>query len=174
MCRIIIVGSRNILLGVFETKSAHRNKIVKYAYKDITKPLKMSKSTLSLRSIKPQNSRKLVNHLSTFSYFDAFRCNSIFPVERTKFVNLSYLSSVIRGLIRFQFTAIKKMAKGRGNRHQGRRSSTVVLVLSMLLMLSVVLLMLLGLGILSLPIASDDESLPNGDRIKLKRLKLDV
>lgn len=66
------------------------------------------------------------------------------------------------------------MAKGRGNRHQGRRSSTVVLVLSMLLMLSVVLLMLLGLGILSLPIASDDESLQNGDRIKLKRLKLDV
>ncbi|KAK6118926.1 hypothetical protein DH2020_047334 [Rehmannia glutinosa] len=60
------------------------------------------------------------------------------------------------------------MARVRGNRHQGKRSSTVVLVLSMLLMLTVVLLMLLGLGILSLPIGSDEESSPIGDRIKLK------
>ncbi|KAK6131032.1 hypothetical protein DH2020_035230 [Rehmannia glutinosa] len=66
------------------------------------------------------------------------------------------------------------MARVRGNRHQGKRSSTVVLVLSMLLMLTVVLLMLLGLGILSLPIGSDEESSPIGDRIKLKRLKLDI
>ncbi|KAH6820209.1 2-oxoglutarate and oxygenase superfamily protein [Perilla frutescens var. hirtella] len=66
------------------------------------------------------------------------------------------------------------MAKARGNRHQGKRSSTVVLVLSMLLMLTVVLLMLLGLGILSLPIGSDAESLSIGDHIKLKRLKIDL
>ncbi|KAL6504467.1 putative prolyl 4-hydroxylase 3 [Orobanche gracilis] len=62
------------------------------------------------------------------------------------------------------------MARVRGNRHQSKRSSTVVLVLSMLLMLTVVLLMLLGLGILG----SDDVSSPVGDRIKLKRLKLDI
>ncbi|PIN04696.1 Prolyl 4-hydroxylase alpha subunit [Handroanthus impetiginosus] len=66
------------------------------------------------------------------------------------------------------------MAKWRGNRHQGKRSSTVVLVLSMLLMVTVVLLMLLGLGILSLPIASDEDSFPTGDRIKMKRMTLDV
>ncbi|KAI3460431.1 hypothetical protein Pfo_017094 [Paulownia fortunei] len=66
------------------------------------------------------------------------------------------------------------MARGRGNRHQGKRSSTVVLVLSMLLMLTVVLLMLLGLGILSLPIGSDEDASPIGDRIKLKRLTLDI
>lgn len=66
------------------------------------------------------------------------------------------------------------MAKARGNRHQGKRSSTVVLVLSMLLMLSVVLLMLLGLGILSLPIPSDEGTSAIGDHIKLKRLKIDV
>ncbi|KAL6527482.1 putative prolyl 4-hydroxylase 3 [Orobanche gracilis] len=66
------------------------------------------------------------------------------------------------------------MARARGYRHQGKRSSTVILVLSMLLMLTVVLLMLLGLGILSLPIGSDDVSSPVGNRIKLKRLKLDM
>ncbi|KAI3464771.1 hypothetical protein Pfo_021434 [Paulownia fortunei] len=66
------------------------------------------------------------------------------------------------------------MAKWRGNRHHGKKSSTVVLVLSMLLMLTVVLLMLLGLGILSLPIGSDEDSSPMGDRIKLKRMTLDT
>ncbi|GER33996.1 2-oxoglutarate (2OG) and Fe(II)-dependent oxygenase superfamily protein [Striga asiatica] len=66
------------------------------------------------------------------------------------------------------------MARGRGNRHQGKRSSTMVLVLSMLLMLSVVLLMLLGLGILSLPIGAEEGSLPVADRIKLKRFKLEI
>ncbi|KAL9144538.1 hypothetical protein ABFS82_14G302300 [Erythranthe guttata] len=66
------------------------------------------------------------------------------------------------------------MAKGRGSRHQGKRSSTVVLVLSMLLMLTIVLLMLLGLGIVSLPVGSDEESSPIGERIKLKRLTIDI
>ncbi|KAK4434652.1 putative prolyl 4-hydroxylase 3 [Sesamum alatum] len=66
------------------------------------------------------------------------------------------------------------MAKGRGNRHQGKRSSTVVLVLSMLLMLTIVLLLLLGLGILSLPIGFNEDSLPIGDRIRLKRLTIDI
>ncbi|KAL3840175.1 hypothetical protein ACJIZ3_024766 [Penstemon smallii] len=65
------------------------------------------------------------------------------------------------------------MAK-RGSRHHGKRSSTVVLVLSMLLMLSIVLLMLLGLGILALPIGSDENASPIGDQIKLKRLMLDI
>ncbi|CAA3020817.1 probable prolyl 4-hydroxylase 3 isoform X1 [Olea europaea var. sylvestris] len=65
------------------------------------------------------------------------------------------------------------MAKGRGIRHQGKRSSTVALVLSMLLMLTIVLLMLLALGIFSLPIGSDEDS-SIGDRIKLKRLNLDI
>ncbi|KAL3634257.1 putative prolyl 4-hydroxylase 3 [Castilleja foliolosa] len=66
------------------------------------------------------------------------------------------------------------MARVRGNRHQGKRSSTAVLVLSMLLMLTVVILMLMGLGILSLPIGSDEDSFSSGDRIKLKRLTLDT
>ncbi|EYU36811.1 hypothetical protein MIMGU_mgv1a011044mg [Erythranthe guttata] len=66
------------------------------------------------------------------------------------------------------------MAKGRGSRHQGKRSSTVVLVLSMLLMLTIVLLMLLGLGIVSLPVGSDEDSSPIGERIKLKRLTIDI
>ncbi|KAL2503926.1 putative prolyl 4-hydroxylase 3 [Abeliophyllum distichum] len=65
------------------------------------------------------------------------------------------------------------MAKGRGIRHQGKRSSTVALVLSMLLMLTIVLLMLLALGIFSLPIGSDEDS-PIGDRIKLKSMTLDI
>ncbi|KAL2522210.1 putative prolyl 4-hydroxylase 3 [Forsythia ovata] len=66
------------------------------------------------------------------------------------------------------------MAKGRSNRHQGKRFSTVMLVLFMLLMLTIVLLMLLALGILSLPVGSDDESSSVGDRIKFKRVTLDI
>ncbi|XP_057974291.1 probable prolyl 4-hydroxylase 3 [Malania oleifera] len=50
------------------------------------------------------------------------------------------------------------MAKPRHSRHQGKKLSTLALVLSMLLMLSIVLLMLLALGILSLPIGTEDES----------------
>lgn len=61
--------------------------------------------------------------------------------------------------------------KGRVGRH-GKRSSTVALVLLMLLMLSIVLLMLLALGILSLPVGSDN--VPSlTDRIKFKRLTID-
>lgn len=45
------------------------------------------------------------------------------------------------------------MAKSRQSR---KRASTLTLVLSMLLMLTVVLLLLLALGILSLPVTSDD------------------
>ena len=52
------------------------------------------------------------------------------------------------------------MAKGRYTRLHGRKMSTFMLVLSTLFMLSVVLLMLLALGILSLPMSSDD-SPPN-------------
>lgn len=52
------------------------------------------------------------------------------------------------------------MAKGRNSstrhHHAKRSSSTVALVLSMLLMLTLVLLILLALGILSLPVSSDD------------------
>ncbi|KAE8736168.1 putative prolyl 4-hydroxylase 3 [Hibiscus syriacus] len=48
------------------------------------------------------------------------------------------------------------MAKLRHSRLQAKKLSTVTLVLSMLFMLTVVLLMLLGLGIFSLPINSDD------------------
>lgn len=52
------------------------------------------------------------------------------------------------------------MAKGRStstrHHHAKRSSSTVALVLSMLLMLTLVLLILLALGILSLPVSSDD------------------
>ncbi|KAA8537476.1 hypothetical protein F0562_027084 [Nyssa sinensis] len=61
------------------------------------------------------------------------------------------------------------MPKGRNSsRLQGKRSSTVALVLAMLLMLTIVLLMLLALGILSLPISSDDPS-PIQDRINFGR-----
>ncbi|XP_022855457.1 probable prolyl 4-hydroxylase 3 isoform X1 [Olea europaea var. sylvestris] len=66
------------------------------------------------------------------------------------------------------------MAKGRSNRHQGKRSSTVTLVLFMLLMVTIILLMLLALGILSLPAGYDDESSSIGGRIKFKRLNLDI
>lgn len=62
--------------------------------------------------------------------------------------------------------------KGRVGRH-GKRSSTVALVLLMLLMLTIVLLLLLALGILSLPVGSDN--VPSiTDRIKFKRLTLDT
>ena len=47
------------------------------------------------------------------------------------------------------------MAKGRQSR---KRTSTSTLVMSMLLMLTIVLLLLLALGILSLPVGSDDAS----------------
>ncbi|XP_059633176.1 probable prolyl 4-hydroxylase 3 [Cornus florida] len=63
------------------------------------------------------------------------------------------------------------MARGRSThsaRLQGKRSSMVALVLAMLLMLTIVLLMLLALGILSLPISSDD-SPPIHDRINFGR-----
>lgn len=53
----------------------------------------------------------------------------------------------------------KKMAKPRQYRLV-KRTSTVTLVLSMLLMLTIVLLLLLALGILSLPVASDDSKPP--------------
>ncbi|KAL0351712.1 UNVERIFIED_CONTAM: putative prolyl 4-hydroxylase 3 [Sesamum calycinum] len=66
------------------------------------------------------------------------------------------------------------MARWRSNRHQGKRYSSVVLVLSMLLMLTIVLLMLLGLGILSLPIGFDEDYSPIASRIKFKRMRLDV
>ncbi|KAI3745773.1 hypothetical protein L6452_08180 [Arctium lappa] len=68
------------------------------------------------------------------------------------------------------------MRKGRsylGRHHQGKRSSTVALVLSMLLMLTIVLLVLLALGIFSLPIGSDDGSSSYlHDRINFKRKRL--
>ncbi|KAL6982653.1 putative prolyl 4-hydroxylase 3 [Sarracenia purpurea var. burkii] len=61
------------------------------------------------------------------------------------------------------------MPKGRNNsRHQAKRSSTFALVLAMLLMLTLVLLMLLALGILSLPVSSDDSS-PIQDGAKFGR-----
>ncbi|KAG9149034.1 hypothetical protein Leryth_010641 [Lithospermum erythrorhizon] len=69
-----------------------------------------------------------------------------------------------------------KMPKIRGSRHnQGKRSSTVALVLLMLLMLTIVLLMLLALGILNLPLASQDQP-PSAfqDSFKFKRINLDV
>lgn len=47
------------------------------------------------------------------------------------------------------------MAKGRQGR---KRTSTSTLVMSMLLMLTIVLLLLLALGILSLPVGSDEAS----------------
>ncbi|XP_024961274.1 probable prolyl 4-hydroxylase 3 isoform X1 [Cynara cardunculus var. scolymus] len=68
------------------------------------------------------------------------------------------------------------MRKGRsylGRHHQGKRSSTVALVLSMLLMLTIVLLVLLALGIFSLPIGSDDGSSSYlNDHITFKRKRL--
>ncbi|KAL8059299.1 hypothetical protein ABFX02_03G076800 [Erythranthe guttata] len=62
------------------------------------------------------------------------------------------------------------MAKWSGHRHQGKRFSTVVSALFMLLMLTVMLLMLLGIGIFSIPIGSDEDSSPIGDPVKLKRV----
>ncbi|KAL7155547.1 hypothetical protein ABFS83_03G082200 [Erythranthe nasuta] len=64
------------------------------------------------------------------------------------------------------------MAKWSGHRHQGKRFSTVVSALFMLLMLTVLLLMLLGIGIFSIPIGSDEDSSPIGDPVKLKRVTL--
>ncbi|XP_071703470.1 probable prolyl 4-hydroxylase 3 [Rutidosis leptorrhynchoides] len=71
------------------------------------------------------------------------------------------------------------MRKGRnllGRHHQGKRSSTVALVLSMLLMLTIVLLVLLALGIFSLPIGFDDDSSSASlhHRITFKRKRLIV
>ncbi|XAR61608.1 Procollagen-proline dioxygenase [Bertholletia excelsa] len=61
------------------------------------------------------------------------------------------------------------MVKARSShRHQAKRSSTVALVLAMLLMLTVILLMLLALGILSLPVGSND-SPPIRDRVSFGR-----
>ncbi|KAL7117595.1 hypothetical protein ACP275_03G081100 [Erythranthe tilingii] len=62
------------------------------------------------------------------------------------------------------------MAKWSGHRHQGKRFSTVVSALFMLLMLTVMLLMLLGIGIFSIPIGADEDSSPIGDPVKLKRV----
>nr|WGT02532.1 prolyl 4-hydroxylase 3 [Tamarix hispida] len=53
------------------------------------------------------------------------------------------------------------MAKPRHSRLAGKRKSTATLVLSMLLMLTIVLLLLLALGILSLPVGSDDDQSAN-------------
>lgn len=68
------------------------------------------------------------------------------------------------------------MAKARFSRqqHPGKRSSTVALILSMLLMLTIVLLVLLALGTFSLPLGSDDGPSPVYDRIKFKRVALDI
>lgn len=64
------------------------------------------------------------------------------------------------------------MAKARimNYRQQAKRSSTIALVLSMLLMLTVVLLMLLALGILSLPVSDTDlDSNPISNHFKFNR-----
>ncbi|VFQ70147.1 unnamed protein product [Cuscuta campestris] len=66
------------------------------------------------------------------------------------------------------------MAKPKASRHQWRRTSTVSLVLSMLLMLTLVLLMLLALGILNVPIGSDGESSSIPSRIRFKRTAIDL
>ncbi|KAK8585208.1 hypothetical protein V6N13_139143 [Hibiscus sabdariffa] len=60
------------------------------------------------------------------------------------------------------------MVKLRHSRLQAKKLSTVTLVLSMLFMLTVVLLMLLGLGIFSLPINSDDS--PPTDLTSYRRM----
>ncbi|XP_022769250.1 probable prolyl 4-hydroxylase 3 isoform X3 [Durio zibethinus] len=60
------------------------------------------------------------------------------------------------------------MAKVRHSRLQAKKWSTMTLVLSMLFMLTVVLLMLLGLGIFSLPINSDDS--PPNDLTSYRRM----
>ncbi|CAA3032313.1 probable prolyl 4-hydroxylase 3 [Olea europaea subsp. europaea] len=67
----------------------------------------------------------------------------------------------------------KQRRRRRGIRNQGKRYSKVALVLLMLLMLTIVLLVLLAVGIFFLSIGSDEDS-PVGDRIKLKRLNLDM
>ncbi|KAH1097218.1 hypothetical protein J1N35_014139 [Gossypium stocksii] len=50
------------------------------------------------------------------------------------------------------------MAKVRHSRFTAKKRLTVTLVLSILFMLTIVLLMLLGLGIFSLPMTTDDSS----------------
>ncbi|EOY15128.1 2-oxoglutarate (2OG) and Fe(II)-dependent oxygenase superfamily protein isoform 2 [Theobroma cacao] len=60
------------------------------------------------------------------------------------------------------------MAKVRHSRLQAKKWSTVMLVLSMLFMLTVVLLMLLGLGIFSLPMSTDDS--PPNDLTSYRRM----
>ncbi|XVF63620.1 hypothetical protein PTKIN_Ptkin09bG0101300 [Pterospermum kingtungense] len=60
------------------------------------------------------------------------------------------------------------MAKLRHSRSQAKKWSTVTLVLSMLFMLTIVLLMLLGLGIFSLPMNSDDS--PPNDLTSYRRM----
>lgn len=60
------------------------------------------------------------------------------------------------------------MAKGRYSRFHGKKWSTITLVLFMLFVLSLVLLMLLALGIVSLPISSDDS--PPNDLSSFRRM----
>lgn len=57
----------------------------------------------------------------------------------------------------------------RQHHHHAKRASTVALVLSMLLMLTLVLLILLALGILSLPVGSDDSPPSIRDSFKFGR-----
>lgn len=65
------------------------------------------------------------------------------------------------------------MTKLRGYRHQGKRYSGMILVLSVLLAVTVFLLMLLGLGTRSLPVDSKEDSLPIKDDVGPKRVMLD-
>ncbi|XP_062163461.1 probable prolyl 4-hydroxylase 3 isoform X2 [Alnus glutinosa] len=69
---------------------------------------------------------------------------------------------IVRGLVHCSRIRVwgSTMAKGRYARLQGRKLSTLTLVLSMLFVISIFLLMLLALGIFSLPISTDDSS-PN-------------
>lgn len=94
--------------------------------------------------------------------------NTPFPSRNSGQLRIGICRAANQGLF-----AGDKMPKVRNiSRHQAKRTSTVALVLSMLLMLTIVLLMLLALGILSLPIASDDDSSPIRDRITFKRRSL--
>lgn len=73
-----------------------------------------------------------------------------------------YIHLIAQSILGFGFFFYKvlTMAKGKYSRLHGKKWSTITLVLFMLFMLSLVLLMLLALGIVSLPISSDD-SPPN-------------
>ncbi|CAN1315188.1 Probable prolyl 4-hydroxylase 3 [Linum perenne] len=64
------------------------------------------------------------------------------------------------------------MAKLRHSRLHSKKWSTFTLVLSMLFMLSVVLLMLLGFGIFSLPVSTDDFT-PNGLSASNRRMAVE-